>query len=172
AAHHAGVSAGDLMVCLRNLHLTAIVSPDSGKVVWATTGPWHFPHDPDPLDNGRIMIFDNIFADGPRAGSRVIEFDPLTQAIDWAYSGSDDEPFVSDVRAASQLLPNGNVLIAESDRGRIFEVTRRGEIVWEFINPVRGGENKELVPIVCGVARYSFDELPFVARRQVASSKK
>jgi len=32
-------------------------------------------------------------------------------------------------------LPNGNVLIAESDSGRLFEVTSDGEIVWEFLNP-------------------------------------
>jgi hypothetical protein len=32
-------------------------------------------------------------------------------------------------------LPNGNTLITESDRGRVFEITPSGEIVWEFFIP-------------------------------------
>ena len=38
-------------------------------------------------------------------------------------------------KSAAQRLPNGNTLITESHCGRLFEVTRDGEIVWEFINP-------------------------------------
>ena len=37
----------------------------------------------------------------------------------------------------AQRLANGNTLITESDSGRAFEVTREGEIVWEFWNPER-----------------------------------
>jgi hypothetical protein len=33
-------------------------------------------------------------------------------------------------------LPNGNTLICEGAPGRIFEVTRNKEIVWEYINPM------------------------------------
>ena len=33
-----------------------------------------------------------------------------------------------------QRLPNGNTLITEADTGRVFEVTRKGEVVWEFGN--------------------------------------
>jgi len=32
-------------------------------------------------------------------------------------------------------LPNGNTLICEGAPGRIFEVTPRHDIVWEYINP-------------------------------------
>ena len=171
AAQHNGFSAGDLMVCLRNLNLVAVVSPRTGKVVWATTGPWHFPHDPDPLDNGRIMIFDNVFAGGLTGGSRIVEFDPAKGRVTWTYGGNDSQALRSDVRATSQLLPNGNVLICESDYGRILEVTRDGRVVWEYINPVRGSENRELIAIVCGVRRYAASELPFVAPGKVASTR-
>ena len=34
-----------------------------------------------------------------------------------------------------QLLPDGNRLIVESTRGRVFEVTPRGAVVWEYIVP-------------------------------------
>ena len=45
--------------------------------------------------------------------------------------------FFSAVQGAAQALPNGNVLVTESTKGRVFEVTRDGEIVWEFWNPDR-----------------------------------
>ena len=32
-------------------------------------------------------------------------------------------------------MPNGNTLITESNKGHVFEVTRDGEIVWEFYSP-------------------------------------
>src|SRR5262245_65643091 len=35
----------------------------------------------------------------------------------------------------AQRLPNGNTLITESSFGRFFEVTKEGEIVWEYVNP-------------------------------------
>jgi len=33
----------------------------------------------------------------------------------------------------AQRLPNGNTLITESSFGRFFEVTKEGEIVWEYV---------------------------------------
>ena len=38
--------------------------------------------------------------------------------------------------SSAERLPNGNTLITESDKGRAFEVTHAGEVVWEFWNPV------------------------------------
>jgi len=38
----------------------------------------------------------------------------------------------------AQRLPNGNTLITESSFGRFFEVTKQGEIVWEYVNPFFG----------------------------------
>lgn len=39
------------------------------------------------------------------------------------------------------------MLITESDGGRLFEVTRKGEIVWNFVNPTRGGAHGEMIAI-------------------------
>ena len=38
-------------------------------------------------------------------------------------------------RGSNCFLPNGNILIAESDSGHAFEITCEGEIVWDFYNP-------------------------------------
>jgi hypothetical protein len=37
-----------------------------------------------------------------------------------------------------QRLSNGNTVICDSWSGRIFEVNREGELVWEYISPFRG----------------------------------
>ncbi len=58
-----------------------------------------------------------------------------------------------------QRLPNGNTLITESSGGRIFEVTRDGEIVWEFFNPRRAEGRGDLVGAVSGGTRYGPDYL-------------
>jgi hypothetical protein len=123
---------GQLLLCFRELDLVAIVDPDREAVVWRW-GRRHIdhPHHPTVLASGHLLVFDNGWR---RKWSRVIEIVPATGEIVWAYQGDPRESFFSEVRGSSQALPNGNVLITESAKGRVFEVTRRGEIVWEFWN--------------------------------------
>ena len=162
AKHHPAVKPGDLMICFRNLNLVVVVDPESESIVWATSGPWHFPHDCDPLDNGNIMIFANRYTRPNVVGSRVIEFDPTSDEIVWQFAATPQREFRSDIRSTQQLLANGNVLICESDAGRILEVTRGSQIAFEYVNPVRGGNEKELIPVVAGVVRYEPEEIEFL----------
>ncbi len=162
ASHYPEIEAGDLMVCLRNLNLVAVVRPQSQEIVWATTGPWEHPHDPDPLPSGNLMIFDNFVADGAGRSSAVVEFDPRTRQKVWDYRGTPQRRLSSQTRSCQQLLAGGNVLVTEADHGRIIEVDRKGTIVWEYVHPLRAGEYQELIPAVCGARRYSLEEIPFV----------
>jgi hypothetical protein len=106
---------------------------------------------------GNILVYDNggsagygppndMAPDGimnmRRSYSRVLEFNPLTKDIVWEYSPTTlkiDEmqfgykefsPFIS----SAQRLPNGNTLITEGSDGRVIEVTRDLEVVWEYIS--------------------------------------
>ncbi len=162
ASHHPAVSAGDVMVCLRNIDLVIVINIEREKIVWAITGPWHTPHDPDPLANGNLLIFDNGFFSGMSRASRVLEYSPLDHQIKWEYAGTADDRIDSNIRSCQQLLNNGNVLITESDQGRILEVTQGNEVVWEYVHPARANGD-ELIPIVCGARRYSPEELEFLA---------
>jgi hypothetical protein len=49
---------------------------------------------------------------------------------------------------AVQRLPNGNTLVTESEGGRVIEVTRDGEIVWEFHTPHRAGDEDEFIATI------------------------
>ena len=75
--------------------------------------------------------------------SRVLEIDPLTLEKVWEYSfeGSERFRFFSSYVSSAQRLPNGNTMITEGADGRIFETTREGDIVWEFVSPYYGKKN-------------------------------
>jgi len=55
----------------------------------------------------------------------------------WSYS--DGDSFFSAFISGAQRLPNGNTLICSGAPGRLFEVTRDGELVWDYRNSL-GGE--------------------------------
>ena len=79
--------------------------------------------------------------------SRVIELDPATSRIVWKLCrGRDGEPLESLARSSQTRLANGNTLIVELMAGRMIEVAPNGDIVWEFVNPVRGGEGDRRIP--------------------------
>lgn len=163
-------SAGDIMISLRNPGVIAILNLESRKVVWAAKGTWHRQHDSDPLANGNVMLFDNLGKQSEGGRSRVIEWNPKTGAIEWSFSGTSAAPFESLVRSSQQLLPNGNVLVTESDYGRIIEVTRDKRIVWEYCNPSRAGKKKELVAVIFNAERYDASELTFLKREKSAET--
>jgi hypothetical protein len=141
-------TAGRVLLSFREIGTIAILDLEKGEIVWAARGPWLRQHDPDLLPNGNVLLFDNQGNDGSGGVTRLIEFDPITQQIVWAYAGTPEQPFESEVRSSQERLPNGNTLVTEADGGRLFEITAEGEIAWSYVNPVRDGTNQELIPIV------------------------
>lgn len=136
---------GHFLVCALRLNLVAVIDPESGSIVWQWgPGVLSQPHHPTMLENGNILIFDNGVS---RKYSRVVEVDPARKKIVWEYRAKPSETFFSVSRGANQRLPNGNTLITESDRGHVFEVTARGDVVWEFFNPERRDSGKKRAAI-------------------------
>ena len=135
--------AGNLLTCLRNTDTILVLDGKDRSVVWSWgPGVLELPHMPTMLPDGNILVFDN----GRRRGaSRVLEIDPPSGEIRWRYEGTPPKSFFSAWRGSNQRLPNGNTLICESERGRAFEVTPDGAIVWEFWNPeMREGTRKRI----------------------------
>lgn len=160
---------GNVIISSREASIIAIVARD-GSIVWRL-GPdfsrsqqlrairqiigQHQPHlIPKGLPGaGNLLVFDNggssgygfagpIAPDGrgafQRAGSRVLEINPVTLELVWSYA---NPRFFSPNISSAQRLPNGNTLITAGAGGRLFEVTRDGAIVWEYLYPVFGGAN-------------------------------
>lgn len=132
--------AGNILTCFRNANQIAVLDRDTMEILWAWgEGDLQWPHQPTMLPGGNILIFDNGVV---REASRVIELDPMTGTIEWQYAGDPPGSFYSRTRGSAQRLPNGNTLICEGDRGRCFEVTLDGEVVWEWFNPMMKDEHR------------------------------
>ncbi|UCC41837.1 MAG: hypothetical protein JSV96_13350 [Candidatus Aminicenantes bacterium] len=123
---------GNVLICSRRLDLIGIFDVKEEKLVWTWgKGQLEGPHNSTILENGNILIFDNGIR---RKYSRVIELNPQTEEIVWQYLADPPESFYSYWGGGNQRLPNGNTLITDANNGRVFEITKGGEIVWEFYN--------------------------------------
>ena len=130
---------GDVMVSLRNISTVARIDRASGDFVWKLgSSILAQQHDPSLLPNGNVLLFNNGSRRKahPLIYSSVLEIEPESGNIVWEYRDASAQlSFFSSYISGAQRLPNGNTLICEGITGRIFEVTRGHEIVWEYINP-------------------------------------
>lgn len=135
---------GKLLFTQRLLNRVCMLDRETNQVVWefGQGESLGHPHCCTVLENGNILLFDNglhrrsgEFNLADFVASRVIEIDPKTKQIVWKYQDPMAPNFFSAICSGAQRLPNGNTLICEATKGRIFEVTLEGEIVWEYISP-------------------------------------
>lgn len=145
---------GNVLTSFRELHMLAVVDLEQRRVVKAWTGDFRFQHDPTLLPDGHLLFFDNNVREH---GSRVIEIDPLSGREIWSYRGKPAGEFFSEFCGTAQRLANGSTVVTESSRGRVFEVTTGGEIVWELHNPHRAGERQQFVASLLEVVRLPAD---------------
>lgn len=130
---------GDLLLSGRHVSTIFRVDRKTGNIVKRYgRGYLAHQHDARELANGNILVFDNgIQRDGYEAlYSRILEIDSETDEIVWEYKAPEPSDFFSSICAGAEQLSNLNVVICEAMLGRIFEVNRDKEIVWEYINPI------------------------------------
>lgn len=119
-----------------HFHMIPKGLPGEGNVIVYDNGGWAGYGVPNPSSpTGRM--------NAKRDYSRVIEFNPVTLEIEWQFTPTeagfinplDSSRFYSPFVSGAQRLPNGNTLITEGSNGRLIEVTKDHELVWEFVNP-------------------------------------
>jgi hypothetical protein len=148
AARFPQFKPGWAMLSFRTSSIIALIDPEKRHVVWAAIGPWQRQHDAQFLANGHLLLFDNA---GAGNGPRILEYDPVSRGIAWAYTPEDfDRLMKAPFGGACQRLPNGNTLICDWHRS-VFEVTMNKQTVWESHVP---GHVRAL--------RYFPEELPFL----------
>jgi hypothetical protein len=155
AERHPAFRAGNLLISWRNLDAIGIIDMETERVVWSLGGLFRKQHDPTVLDNGNLLVFDNIDIARGREASRVIEIDPFSGRIHWEFHARPDFPFFTRTGGSSLRLPNGNTLVTETRKGRAFEVTPDREVVWIFLNPARVGEESRNIARI-----YEMQRLP------------
>jgi Arylsulfotransferase (ASST) len=120
--------------------------PGEGNLLVFDNGGWAGYGLPNPASpyGGKNAVRDH---------SRILEINPVTLEIEWQYTPTeagfqaplDSYRFYSPYISSAQRLPNGNTLITEGADGRIFEVTREHELVWEYISPYKNNRNSNMV---------------------------
>ena len=152
-------AAGDLLVSSRNLDQLWVLDGKTQEIKWTFSGPMRGQHDPDFQQDGTITVFDNRSAGeasatneqlGHLGGSRILAIDPSTGTARVVFGATDSYPIYSPFRGKHQMLPNGNILITETDAGRVVEVTSAGDVVWSLVN----GWDDTRVGWVMGATRY------------------
>jgi hypothetical protein len=121
------------------------VDKESKKIVWEFNhdykGGFANGHEPEMIEKGlpgegNILVYDNALfpKDRTRAGqSFILEVNPVSKQIVWKYKET-NQRFFSRTRSTQKRLPNGNTFIDEDDTGRLFQVTPKVEIVWEYVH--------------------------------------
>ncbi len=120
---------GDIVFSARSCHRVGVIDGATGALSFKFDKTWG-QHNPTWLPNGNILVFDNR-----RAASRVIEVDPKSGEIVWTFEGAPRNQFFSGHISGASRMESGNLLVCEGTSGRLFEVTRSREVVWEWINP-------------------------------------
>lgn len=137
---------GDVLVTLRNINTIFVFDPETLKIRYINTGVVQRPHDADFIDGDTISIYDNnnfqtewfdnisgVRGAGDQA-SKIVTLSAKTGSIIETFDVGEAGPFFTDLMGNHQRLDNGNLLVAESRAGRLFEVTSDGQLVWEYFN--------------------------------------
>ena len=130
-----------VLVNIRNLNRIYQLDVATSETDWIMgdggdfgEGLWSHCHDPQFLDDNHVLMFDNGLRREPEY-SRVIEveFDPQekTAEIVWEYRETPD--FYAFALGSAQLQDSGNTLVTDGVNGRLLEVTRDKEKVWELL---------------------------------------
>ena len=130
----------DILVSLRRTDSVAIIDKASGEIKWRWgAGEIKHPPDASALENGRILLYDSGYHyPAPAfAYSRLLEVDPKDSRMTWEYKEYYWVDFYGSLMGSCQRLHSGCTLVSEAQTGRVFEVNRKGDMVWEFVNPKR-----------------------------------
>jgi len=154
-------AAGDILFSARNCDRVAAIDHETGQLRFKLDKA-HGQHNPTWLANGNVLIFDN-----GHDSSKVIEVDPASGEVVWRYRGMPSQQFFSGHISGASALASGNVLVCEGTSGRLFEVTRGHEVVWEWINPfVNNNSRGEPTVSIYRAHRYDIDH-PALADRDL-----
>ena len=136
---------GDVFLSLRNQSMVVLYRPSSNKILWKGIGPFYNQHDVDILDDHKISIFNNnvkTFVNGNYVdgGNEVIIYDFKKKGYSYYLNESLIKNEVRTVKEGiSEILPNGDLFIEETNYGRTLYFNADGSLRWTNINRADNG---------------------------------
>ena len=137
---------GDLFLSLRNLSLVMLYRPSTGRVLWWRDRPWAFQHDVELIDDHRISIYDNRLTAAwqhyrPVGHNRVLVYDFATGKVSNPWGAAMDRLRIqSPTQGRGTPLPGGDVMIEETQGGRLLRIAPDGTLRWRYIIANARGE--------------------------------
>ena len=150
---------GDVFLSLRHQSMVLLYRPSTNKIIWKGTGPFFHQHDVDILNDHKISVFNNnskdfVYGDIVDGNNEVIIYDFKTKQYSTYLSESLVKNNVKTVtEGRSQILPNGDLFIEETNFGRILYFDSYGKLRWSYINRANNGKTYSL-----GWARMLFNK--------------
>jgi len=137
APDYPGLSAGDMLVSLRNLNTTAILDSASARIKWLTSGLTVRQHAPRYLGDNDILIFDNLGGPQDKGGSRLARIDLASPEASTLFPVAATPPevnFLSGVAGHIDLdAERSRALVSLIMQGRVLEIDlRTGAVLWEY----------------------------------------
>ena len=127
---------GNILVSFRQLDLMILINRQTNQIDWEMSDrSWGGQHDCQQLENGNIIVFANGSEQYTPEHSRILDIDRDSKEVVWQYTGQPKITFFSPRISGLCRLANGNTFIVEGNHGRLFEVTKSGDICWEYISP-------------------------------------
>ncbi|MDC1066659.1 arylsulfotransferase family protein [Alphaproteobacteria bacterium] len=136
---------GDVFLSLRHQSMVLLYRPSNNKIIWKGTGPFFKQHDVDILNNHKVSILNNntktfIDEDVIDGHNEVIIYDFETGE----YSSYIKDSLVNnDIRTitqgTSEILPNGDLFIEETNYGRTLFFNADGSLRWSHVNRAENG---------------------------------
>jgi hypothetical protein len=137
---------GDVFLSIRNQSMILLYRPSTNEILWKGTGPFLHQHDVNILDNNRISIFNNRsinvatdknIVDGH---NEIITYDFAKDLFSSYLSDSLIEHRVkSTTQGRSDIIPNGDLFVEESNYGRTLYFNADGSLRWTHVNRAENG---------------------------------
>jgi len=136
---------GDVFLSFRHQSMVMLYRPKTNEIIWKGIGKFYHQHDVDILDDSRISIFDNnskntFSGDIVDGINRVIIYDFETEKYSYHLEKSLKKEDVRTItEGRSQILPNGDLFIEETNYGRLLYFNSDGSLRWTHVNRSKKG---------------------------------
>ena len=137
---------GDVFLSFRHQSMVMLYRPKTNEIIWKGIGKFYHQHDVDILDDSRISIFNNnskntFSGDIVDGNNRVVIYDFETEKYSYHLEKSLKKEDVRTItEGRSQILPNGDLFIEETNYGRLLYFNSDGSLRWTHVN--RGNNGK------------------------------
>ncbi len=153
---------GDLFLSIRDQSMIMHYRPSTNEIINIIEGLFVHQHDIDLLPGGKISIFDNNAKVSYKnrllpeiIKVRIYNFETKTFSS-YLEKALVDNDVITTIHGRSQILPNGDLLVEQTQSGRLLYYDGLGSLQWQHVNRASDGR---VYPIRWSRLLYENDDL-------------